>query len=755
MRPPWSLTAALCFAFVARAHLAHAEPDTFGLGSGLDGSLSITGTATVNDYAPITADTGVKGLSIVTGSLAATGGPGFAPGNLVLVWQTTGLPASAAPSGSATPIALTGNLGAFEFARIDAVAGSTITLTNPLVNEYAATGAQIVRVPEYTDLLIPVGASVTPYPWDGSSGGIVAFFVTGIIELNGFVDASATGFRGGIDEPIASSATGCAALDGPVGAGGASGGGAHKGEGLVPSAFSLATNTAASAYGFGNVATGGGGGDCLQASGGGGGNAGAGGAGGEAQDGSRAVGGYGGVPLTLDPTHYLSLGGGGGAGNDIAGAATSASGAAGGGVVLIRAFEIAGVESYSGVQATGGMPPESAPADAQWLSAGGGGAGGTIVLQLATGADCGMVDASGGHGGLASSTLAASFGGGGGGGFILYEAVDGTCPLHANAGMASVQLPGVGAGAAPGAAGIINSTGSVFGPTACSPQTGACGGCTTNAATSICPADLPVCVQATHTCGECTTDADCADSVYGGVCGARNLCGACNATENLCTGGNPVCDTSGTRATCVACNGDLGTTATSPCPGITSPYCMLDGSCGTCGAPGASQGCAAFGAGITHSGPVCGAGGACTTMCSVDSDCTAAYCDAMDMCEPLLPDGAACDRAAECVADQCTDGKCGSGSDLKDAGTDSGRDAGTKSDAGGRDSGSAAPPTPPRSDGGNGTHPAGSDSGAESADGSSSSGCSCRSARSEDVPGSAMLAGLTAVVVSVRRRRRV
>lgn len=64
--------------------------------------------------------------------------------------------------GSVTTIPLNGQTGAYELARIDSIAGATVTLTHPLVNEYAATGAQIVRVPEYTNLLIE-SATVTPY----------------------------------------------------------------------------------------------------------------------------------------------------------------------------------------------------------------------------------------------------------------------------------------------------------------------------------------------------------------------------------------------------------------------------------------------------------------------------------------------------------------------------------------------------------------------------------------------------------------
>jgi MYXO-CTERM domain-containing protein len=752
MKTSRSRTTVLALLLLARAHLAHAEPDTFGVGSGVDGMGTVSATTILNDYAPITADTGLTGTTLTIGPLAVTGGPGLAAGNLILVWQTTGLPPTAAPSGSGAPLTLSGQVGAYELARIDHMLGSTVTLTHPLVNEYASTGAQVVRVPEYTSLGVATGAHILPYAWDGTVGGIIVIFANGDVLNSGVINASAAGFRGGIDEPAATSVTGCTALDGPAGTGGTRGGGAHKGEGLVSTAFSTATDAGTTVYGYGNVAIGGGGGDCLEASGGGGGNGGAGGIGGASLDDDAAVGGLGGVALSFDPTHYLSLGGGGGAGKYVNGSVTSAPGAAGGGVIFIRTVTLQS-NSQRGVLALGGTPPGVDQSMSQSVASGGGGAGGTIVLELGGSAICPTdgVDASGGEGGPASPFMPASSGGGGGGGFIFEESGGAACSLDAYHG-----VPGNGAGGpGDGEPGVVAAMTTAFAPTTCSFLAGACGGCTTSAVPSLCPADHPVCVEGSHTCVECATDADCVDSLYGGVCGAGNICGVCNATENVCSGTNPVCDTSGARTTCVACNGDLGTTATSPCPGITSPYCMLDGSCGTCGAPGASQGCAAFGAGITHSGPVCGAGGACTTMCSVDSDCTAAYCDAMDMCEPLLPDGAACDRAAECVADQCTDGKCGSGSDLKDAGTDSGRDAGTKSDAGGRDSGSAAPPTPPRSDGGNGTHPAGSDSGAESADGSSSSGCSCRSARSEDVPGSAMLAGLTAVVVSVRRRRRV
>src|SRR5260370_35651648 len=99
-------------------------------------------------------------------------------------------------AGDQTAIALGGDVGAYEFARVKSVNASVLTLTNPLGTAARfASGSQVVRIPEYTTLTIGPAASVAPYPWDGSSGGSVATFATAAGATAGAVQADASGFR--------------------------------------------------------------------------------------------------------------------------------------------------------------------------------------------------------------------------------------------------------------------------------------------------------------------------------------------------------------------------------------------------------------------------------------------------------------------------------------------------------------------------------------------------------------------------------
>src|ERR1019366_4469101 len=80
---------AILAAGVMSSRNAHAEADTFGVGSGRTGVGSITTATTGNSYASIT-------LTVVTGATTITVGSaaGFAAGDLILIWQTTGVAAA-------------------------------------------------------------------------------------------------------------------------------------------------------------------------------------------------------------------------------------------------------------------------------------------------------------------------------------------------------------------------------------------------------------------------------------------------------------------------------------------------------------------------------------------------------------------------------------------------------------------------------------------------------------------------------------
>jgi hypothetical protein len=57
---------------------------------------------------------------------------------------------------------------------------------------------QGIIVPQYTNLTIPAGAGLTAAPWNGTTGGVVAFMVqnTFTVQTGGKCDVSGLGFTG-------------------------------------------------------------------------------------------------------------------------------------------------------------------------------------------------------------------------------------------------------------------------------------------------------------------------------------------------------------------------------------------------------------------------------------------------------------------------------------------------------------------------------------------------------------------------------
>jgi hypothetical protein len=122
-------------------------------------------------------------------------------GDLVMIVQMKGATMNfpGNESNSETAVASFHNAGKFEFNEVASVPDSiTINLVSPLVNNYTASGhVQVIRVPRYSAFTVFEGASVTTQPWDGSTGGVLAVEVKKYTVINGTVDVSGRGFRGG------------------------------------------------------------------------------------------------------------------------------------------------------------------------------------------------------------------------------------------------------------------------------------------------------------------------------------------------------------------------------------------------------------------------------------------------------------------------------------------------------------------------------------------------------------------------------
>ncbi|MFH2038983.1 MAG: CARDB domain-containing protein [Chloroflexota bacterium] len=153
----------------------------FGVfGTGEDGNLTVNSgdTKYTDDYRSALASTASSGqLNLALSSTAS-----FANGQEVLVIQIQGTGA-----------------GNYEFGTIASIAGNTLTLSKNLGNSYTVGGnskAQVLRVMQYHDVTVQSGGVLTAHAWDGSTGGIVAFRATGIVNIQGIINANGKGFRG-------------------------------------------------------------------------------------------------------------------------------------------------------------------------------------------------------------------------------------------------------------------------------------------------------------------------------------------------------------------------------------------------------------------------------------------------------------------------------------------------------------------------------------------------------------------------------
>jgi len=425
-------------ALLAAASSARAEHDWFLVGDGgTSPTISATG-AVLNDYAQVSSavNPGDPGVTVTAASANSTAG--FAPGRLVMIVQITGTQL-ALTSGNQAALDLTNDLtGRFELAKIASITGTpaapaSLTFTAPVAYAYPALVTQVVVVPEYDALTVSAGASVVPqdYSVTNHTGGVVALLVKNTLQVNGAIDATAYGFRGGAasDDSLAGT-TGCTSLDepGPQGAG--------KGETIAPPRFGQT--------GYGNVGSGGGGGDCHNAGGGGGGHGGQGGNGGLTYVGDgngRDVGGRGGAAVTYSSYSRATFGGGGGGGqgNDLG----ATAGGKGGGLIWVRAGSLAGTGA---LRANGGGTGQAVDD-----GSGGGGAGGAIYARFVGAAACGSMSANGATGGNVDR-VSIGPGGGGGGGVVLFQAASFSCASTANGGAAGVTTSG-SYGAQVGAAG--------------------------------------------------------------------------------------------------------------------------------------------------------------------------------------------------------------------------------------------------------------------------------------------------------------
>lgn len=358
----------------------------------------------------------------------------FRIGDEVLMTQMKGARISELNDSTYGQINNMNGAGCVDFLTIKRVDQDRITFTRPWVHPYSADGAiQLVSVPRYNDVV--TDDDVTAPAWNGVIGGVVVLRADGTLTLEADIDVSGKGFRGGYAsfprDVCAPSLWGSYYLFGE---------GGEKGDGIATSPISQSLASK------GPFANGGGGGNGANAGGAGGSNAGSGGRGGDANTwcvGYRGIGGYPGVTVdTLLLKQRVFLGGGGGGGHQNNNQGTA--GAAGGGIVIIVAK---GLNMMGGsIIARGYSVRDTASWDGkQFLQpgdgAGGGGAGGTVLLDIGATRGTAVVDVRGGNGGNIGARYQPNGpGGGGGGGAVIMTSQVAGVTARLDGGVPGVHL---------------------------------------------------------------------------------------------------------------------------------------------------------------------------------------------------------------------------------------------------------------------------------------------------------------------------
>jgi gliding motility-associated-like protein len=357
----------------------------------------------VNKYAAVT------DVNFCTNIITCSTVAGFSVGQKVMLIQMKGAEIDNQNNQAFGSVLNYKGAGNYEINEIKLITGNNIEFKYAIMRDYQPDGLQIVSLEEYIDAV--VNAPLTAPAWDGSTGGVL-LVKANTLTLSDSITVKGKGFRGAIKQND-SSPQACY----NNGTGGSTDYycstvycGAPKGEGIGI----FAGNN----YGRGRNANGGGGGNDHNTGGGGGGNYGTGGRGGIRSNVSNFScpgpgPGVGGLALDYSAAaNRIFMGGGGGAGDGNNNELTS--GANGGGIVIIMAGTLIG--NNQKINARGNKVDTMARSD----GAGGGGAGGTVLLYVDNFTGNVRVDVAGGDGGIldnggSTGTNAFCMGPGGGG----------------------------------------------------------------------------------------------------------------------------------------------------------------------------------------------------------------------------------------------------------------------------------------------------------------------------------------------------
>ena len=193
-------------------------------------TIITTANTIVNTYYPGAASVAAGGFTVSVGTRDPNGNAtAIGAGDLVLIIQmqsavidnsntnTYGAGVAGPPSSGYSTTNL--RVGFYEYNTVASFSGGVITMTYSLANSYYATAFnqattqnlqtfQVIRVPRDFNLTINAGASITCAPWTGATGGVIADDATNTMTINGSINASGLGFRGGGGESFSGATAG-------------------------------------------------------------------------------------------------------------------------------------------------------------------------------------------------------------------------------------------------------------------------------------------------------------------------------------------------------------------------------------------------------------------------------------------------------------------------------------------------------------------------------------------------------------------
>jgi hypothetical protein len=309
------------------------------------------------------------------------------------------------------------NAGNYELAIICSISGDSVFMFHNFLNSYTvADKVQLVKFADYFSANVVDTVKATPWNNTNGTGGVIALSVSQTLTLNAPIYADGSGFAGGayvlsngtcFNAPFdANKYVYNASFTAPQS-------GSYKGESVYD--FPLTQSG-----GRGAPANGGGGGNNHNNGGAGGANLTAGGKGGGNSSSAGCTGdlhGEAGKPLKNWSGTKIFFGGGGGAGHSNGTLTTSNGGGNGGGVIFIQAGTLVGNGKV--ISANGGTGGNGVSDGAS-----GGGAAGSLVMDVATYSGLLSIQAQGGKGGdendVGTTQRCYGAGGGGSGGAIYF-----------------------------------------------------------------------------------------------------------------------------------------------------------------------------------------------------------------------------------------------------------------------------------------------------------------------------------------------